>query len=202
MGGREFGMMLLLLVVLVSLFFGAGFLPGHTQFSNDGPLGRLVSQCHRLPDAFTGVWEDLNTIGYREQGAMPDVTYGLRYLMGPVLFSKFYIPVALIILGLGAWCFFREAGLAGPACILGGLAATLNSDFFSTACWGVAAHPLTVGLAFFALAALAKTTSLARLGARGAGGMRGRVGAGGRRGCGRDFQHLRGGVRAVSGLDH
>ncbi len=93
--GREFGVMFLLLAVLISLLFGITWLPGHTLFSNDGPLGRLVSECHRLPDAFSGVWEDLNTIGYREQGALPDITYGLRLVLGPVLFSKFYVPVAL-----------------------------------------------------------------------------------------------------------
>ena len=151
--------MFLLLAVIVSLLFGASFLPGHTLFSNDGPLGRLVSQCHRLPDAFTGVWEDLNSVGYREQGALPNITYALRLVLKPVGFSKFYVPIALIILGLGAWCFFRESGLAPPACVLGALAAVLNTDFFSTACWGIGAHPMTLGMTFFALAALMKTSS-------------------------------------------
>ena len=45
------------------------------------------------------------------------------------------------------------------ACLLGGLAAALNSDFFSTACWGVASQPLSFGLDFLALAALADETS-------------------------------------------
>ena len=48
------------------------------------------------------------------------------------------------------------------ACIVGGLAAALNSSFFSAACWGVAAHPLTIGLSFFALAALVDTSSRLR----------------------------------------
>src|SRR6201999_3869191 len=89
----------------------------------------------------------------------PSITYLFRLLVGPVLFSKYYVALALTILGLGAWCFFRQLKLATAACILGGLAAALNSDFFSTACWGVASHPLTVGMTFFALAALVKTAS-------------------------------------------
>lgn len=154
-----FWVMLGLLVLIISLLLGGAFLPGRTLFSNDGPLARLVSQCHQLPEAFTGVWEDLNSVGYREQGALPNITYVFRLLVQPVLFSKFYAALALVILGLGAWCFFRQLKLSAAACILGGLAAALNSDFFSTACWGVAAHPLTVGLAFFALAALLKTST-------------------------------------------
>lgn len=151
--------MLLTLVVVITLLLGRSYLPGHTLFSNDGPLGRLESQCHRLPGAFTGVWQDLNSIGYREGGAMPNLTYGLLYLLKPVLFSKFYVPAALLMLGLSAWCFFRQCGLVAPACLLGGLAAVLNADFFSTACWGVAGHPLAVAMSFLALAALLKTSS-------------------------------------------
>ncbi|MDB6023547.1 MAG: hypothetical protein JWQ04_3404 [Pedosphaera sp.] len=155
----DVAMVFLVLLLVISLLLGGAFLPGRTLFSNDGPLARLVSQCHHLPDAFAGVWEDLNSVGYREQGALPNITYGFRLLVKPVLFSKFYAALALIILGLGAWCFFRQLKLATAACMLGGLAAALNSDFFSTACWGVASHPLTVGLTFFAMAALVKTSS-------------------------------------------
>src|SRR5580692_7037940 len=116
---KEFWLVTALLVVVLACLLGGSYLPGWTQFSNDGPLGRQVSQCHRLPDAFTGVWEDLNTIGYREQGAAPDLTFGLLFFLGPIIYSKFYVPVALLILGMGAWFFFRQLGLASAACIIG-----------------------------------------------------------------------------------
>src|ERR1017187_10209959 len=151
-------MVLLLFVVLSVLFCGA-YLPGNILFSNDGPLGRLMAQCHRLPERFTGSWEDLNLIGFRDWGSAPSISFGLQYLLKPVLFSKFYAPAGLLILGLGAWCFFRQSGLAPVACLLGGLAATLNSGFFSAACWGVAAHPIAIGMIFFALAALTDISS-------------------------------------------
>jgi hypothetical protein len=48
------------------------------------------------------------------------------------------------------------------ACLLGGLAAALNSGFFSAACWGVGTHPLTVAMEFFALAALVDNSSSKR----------------------------------------
>ena len=147
-----------LLLLVLCVLFRNNFVPGLTLFSNDGPLGQQVTACNRLPAAFSGTWQDVNTIGVRG-GAFPSITYGLLWLLGPVGFSKFYAPTTLLILGLGAWCFFRQLGLAPLACVLGGLAAALNSSFFSAACWGVGTHPLTVGMEFFALAALADTTS-------------------------------------------
>jgi hypothetical protein len=151
--------MCVLLAAVITLMLGGAYVPGYTLFSNDGPLGRIASECHRLPGAFSGVWEDLNSVGYRESGALPNITYGLRLLLKPLGFSKFYAPVGLFVLGLGAWCFFRQSGLQPVACILGGLAAILNSDFFSNACWGVVSHTLTVGMTFLALAALLRVSS-------------------------------------------
>src|SRR5205807_6476904 len=62
------------------------------------------------------------------------------WICGPLLFSRIYAPVAIFFLGFSAWFCFRQWKLSAPACLLGGLAAALNSDFFSTACWGVAAQ--------------------------------------------------------------
>jgi len=151
----------LLCAVLAFLFHNC-FFPGYALFSNDGPLGALIAECRRVPAGFSGGWYDLNTLGYREGGALPDITYGLLWLLGPVGYSKFYAAIALLILGSGVWTFLRCMGLGNVACTLGAIAAVLNSSFFSAACWGVAAHPLTIGLSFFALAALADTSSRRR----------------------------------------
>jgi hypothetical protein len=154
--------MFLLLFGILGLMFHANLLPGHTLFSNDGPLGAQVAKCHAVPDTFTGGWQDLNTLGFREGGAQLSITYLVLWLLGPVVYSKVYASICLLILGLGAWCFFRQLGLAPVACVIGGLAAALNSGFFSAACWGVATHPLTIGLNFFAMALLVDTTSRRR----------------------------------------
>jgi hypothetical protein len=135
------------------------FVPGQTLFSNDGPLGQLMTQCHRLPERFSGCWQDLNNVGFAGAAAVPSFTFGLLWLLGPILFSKFYAFLSLVFLGLSAWCFFRQLKLARLACLLGGLAIVLNSTFFSVACWGVGAHDLTIGLSFLALAALVDTSS-------------------------------------------
>jgi hypothetical protein len=154
--------MVLLLAAVLSVLLCGNFVPGTVPFSNDGPLGRLMAQCHRLPARFSGCWEDLNLLGFRDWDTAPSISLGLQYLLGPFVFAKFYTPVALLILGLGAWCFFRQSGLVPAACLLGGLAAALGSSFFSAACWGVASHPICVGMIFFALAALADTSSRSR----------------------------------------
>jgi Bacterial membrane protein YfhO len=151
----------LLLAVLGVLFFQS-FLPGRTHFNNDGPLGAQVAAAHQVPETFTGGWEDLNSIGFNGGWALPDISFGLKLLLGPVGFSKFYAPFALLFLGLCAWLCLRQFGLTPLACVLGGLAATLNSLYFSTACWGVAGQPITFGLNFLALAALADTSSRLR----------------------------------------
>src|SRR5215471_5455775 len=148
------GTMLWVLLAVLGVLLFRSLLPGLVLFSNDGPLGRLVSASHRLPDIFTGAWQDLNVVGLREGGAFPNITSGLRLVLGPVVFAKFYVPLALLLLGFAAWYFMRQLKLVPLACVLGGLAATLNSDFFSAACWGVASHAITVAMIFLAMAAL------------------------------------------------
>jgi hypothetical protein len=118
-----------------------------------------MSRSHAVPETFTGGWQDLNSLGFREAGASPSITYLLAWMAGPLWYSRLYAPFSLLFLGLGAWCFFRQLKLVPLACLLGALAASLNSGFFSAACWGVAGHPITIGLSFFALAALVNVSS-------------------------------------------
>jgi hypothetical protein len=151
----------LFLALLAVMFYGV-FLPDQTLFSNDGPLSQLMAACHRLPDRFAGCWLDLNNVGFNGAAAAPSLSFVLQWLLGPVWFSKFYAMISLLILGTGAWCFLRQMQLSPLACVLGGLAAILNATFFSVACWGMGAHNITIGLIFFALAALADPASRQR----------------------------------------
>lgn len=147
-------MLLLLAVALGGLFYGT-FAPGYSIFSNDGPFGALMAECKRQPAGLTGAWQDLNGIGDRLGGGWPGISWALITCLGPTNFAKFYAPLGLLLLGLSAWCFFRKMNLAPLACVLGGLAAALNSLFFSTACWGIVAHPIVIALCLLAMAALA-----------------------------------------------
>ena len=141
----------LLAVVLFSLF-GKSFLPGYVHFSNDGPLGAVSAKYIQLPAAFTGSWVDLGTIGGSSGSCPFGPTALLRWGLGPVGFAKFFAPLALFILGLGAWTFFRQLRLSALAATLGMLATVLSSTFFATACWGVGSQEIAIGMDFFALA--------------------------------------------------
>jgi len=139
------------LVAILFLLFWKSFLPGYVLFNNDGPLGQQNAQWCRLPQAITGAWVDLNTVGFNGGAFPPDVATLVRWTLSPVGFAKFFVPISLFILGLGAWFFFRQLKLSPLAAVLGGLAAALVSCFFSDACWGVASHQLAFGLDFVAL---------------------------------------------------
>jgi hypothetical protein len=153
---------IILLVVLAILFFRS-FLPGHVLFSNDGPLGHLMAEAGQLPGQFTGYWMDLNWVGGEGPSASPSATSFLRLILGNVVFLKFYAPLSLFCLGLVAAWFARRLGANWPVATLVGLAAALNGNYFSNACWGLGTRALTLSAVFLALAAFTKpATSRAR----------------------------------------
>jgi len=78
----------------------------------------------------------------------------LNTLLPPVVFLKFYEPLALLFLGFSAWLFFRQLNFSPMVCVLGGVAAGLNGHFFSIACWGLGYWNISAGCTFLAMAAL------------------------------------------------
>lgn len=142
------------LALVLLVLFRSTLVSENILFSNDGPLGAISATAFRLPDLFFGGWYDLNSLGYQATGS-PNLSQALRWLIGPVMFAKFYTPLALLLVGMGAWCFFRQLRLTSVACLVGALAATLNSGFFSVAAWGMAPHTVTIAMTFLAMAALA-----------------------------------------------
>lgn len=146
----------ILLAVLLFGLFRQGFAPGYVVFSNDGPLGVVQSQADIATSNFLGYWTDLNWVGSRQPGAMPNITHTIYMLTAhsPVWFSRLYAPVSLLILGLCSWFFFRRSSFQPWVCLLGALAATLNSNVFSNSCWGLPTRALTLASVFLALTAL------------------------------------------------
>ena len=140
-----------ILCVILGLLFLRSFAPAWVVFANDGPLGAMMAERAQVPEAFTGSWADLNGYGSRDPGALPNLTSGLLWVLGPLGFAKFYAPLTLLFLGIGAWFLCRQLGLGNLAAILGGFAAALCSDFFGVACWGVGTQAICFGLNYFAL---------------------------------------------------
>ena len=150
---------LALLTIILALLFWKCFLPGYVHFSNDGPLGQQNAAWRQLPAGFTGCWYDLNDIGSGAGVVVPSIDTLIFWVLGPVGYSKFITPIALLILGFGAWTFFRQLKLAPLAATLGALAAALTSTFFSDACWGAAPHQIAFGMDFFALALIVSNST-------------------------------------------
>jgi hypothetical protein len=141
-----------ILALILAVLFAKSFLPDYVHFSNDGPLGEQNAAWSRFPGNLTGQWDDLNDIGQSGGAASPDVSATADWLLGPVGFSKFFTPIALFVLGIGAWTFFRQLKLSPLAAALGALATTLNSAFFGNACWGTSPQQIAMAMVFFALA--------------------------------------------------
>ena len=150
---------LALLTIILGLLFWKCFLPGYVHFSNDGPLGQQNAAWRQLPAGFTGCWYDLNDIGSGVGSVAPSIDTLIFWVLGPVGYSKFVAPMALFILGFGAWIFFRQLKLSSLAATLGALAATLISTFFSDACWGTAPHQIAFGMDFLALALIVSNST-------------------------------------------
>lgn len=142
-----------ILAVLVVLF-AESFQPGRVLFSNDGPLGPLSADNASVPEVFTGYWADLNWLGGANPSATPNLTWLTLWFAGPIGYSKFFAPLSIFLLGLAAFFLFRQLGFHPAVCIAGGLAAALNSDFFSYAAWGLGSLTLAVAAVFAALAIL------------------------------------------------
>jgi hypothetical protein len=159
---RWFVLFLVLLCGILSVLFWQSFTHGKVLYSNDGSLGLANARANRLPGGFFGLWWDLNWLGNEGISASPSVSALIGTILGPFYFAKFYCGLAILTVGLGAWFCFRRLKLAPAACFIGGLAAALNSDFFSTSCWGVCATVIGIGMNYFALGFLADTTGRKR----------------------------------------
>jgi hypothetical protein len=140
-------------------FFGPSFLHDNVIFSNDGPLGAIIQKADAMPGGFHGCWADLTWIGGDYVSARPCFTCLLATVLQPIGYAKYDCPIVFCVLGICACFFFRQLKLAPMACVIAGLAAGLDGDFFSTGCWGVIAQPACFASIFLALAALADLSS-------------------------------------------
>src|SRR5437660_747228 len=116
---REVLVLLLCLLPVLGILFHRSFRPEEVLFSNDGPLGAVAAQAGHAWDNLRGVWQDLNWLGSRQPAGFLAIGYAIFACLGPLLYSKFIAPISLLVLGLGAWLFFRQLRFSPLACVLG-----------------------------------------------------------------------------------
>jgi len=159
---RGFFVMCCCLVAILGILFHRDFESDQVLFANDGPLGAVRAQSDYALGNFQSLWLDLNWLGTATLGLVCDVSGLLMASLcvlspdfGPVLFAKFFAPSGLFLLGLSAWFLFRQLRFRPWVCVLGGLAAALNTMAFSAACWGLPTWTLSWAMNMFAIGALA-----------------------------------------------
>lgn len=138
---------------LLALFHDS-LLPGQVLFANDAPLGRLAAQADIVWSNFQAYWVSLDWIGINLPSGAPSFTPISYALLGPVLFAKYHVVLSLLLLGLAAWFFCRRAGFSRPTALLTALAAALNSNVLSYACWGLPGKAVALAFVLFAVGLL------------------------------------------------
>ncbi len=148
------------LLLVLGFLFRESFDSDKVVFANDAPLGAIQAHAHDEKHGWS-YWQDLNWVGGEFPSAMPNSTKAFFELClfaggdnGAVLFAKWYQPLSLVLLGFCAWLFFRSLKFRQPVCVLGALAAALNGDFFTYACWGLPSVALGAAGAFLAMAGI------------------------------------------------
>ncbi len=152
--GPAFLTLIIVLCVLLGFLFRESFHSEMALFANDGPLGAVEWVCQQGWTIFKGIWADLNWVGLNGGASTLGITSVLALVLGAHGFINFYPALMILALGVSAAFFFRRLGFHPAVCVLGGMAAALNSDFFSYACWGLGTLTLCVAWVFLALAAL------------------------------------------------
>jgi hypothetical protein len=151
---KAFLSLLAFLFIILLFLFWKSFQPGEALFSNDGPLAAQTAATLKTPDAFFGIWNNLYWLGSDGGSFTPNVTGLILFLLGPYKYTNFHAFIALFLLGVCSWVFFRQMRFNPTVCILAALAATLNMNFVSNVGWGLSSRALSLAMAFLALAAI------------------------------------------------
>src|SRR4051794_11465378 len=105
----NFAITVVVLLGVLLLFFAPSIVSANkVLFANDGPLGANMAKAIKPPESMFGVWFDLNWVGFTGGTFVPNLTFFFLWSLGPVAFAKFYSPLCLLYLGIGAWLFFRQ----------------------------------------------------------------------------------------------
>ncbi len=151
---------LAVLAAVVAVLFRGSFVPGQLAFANDAPFGLMDAFSElRWSHFWRGAWVQANWVGSEVLPLQPSFTHLWFLVGGSVFFNKFIGPLSLLFFGFSAYVFGRSQKFSHWVAGLMGIAAALNGDILSHACWGLGGRAVYLG--FFLLAAAAVGRSVA-----------------------------------------
>lgn len=155
--------LLLVLASIVAILFRGSFVPGQLAFANDAPFGLMDAFSEfRWSHFWRGSWVLQNWVGVEVLSLQPSFTNLVFLLGGSVFFNKFIGPLSLLFFGVSAYVFGRSQRFSPWASGLMGVAALLNGDVLSHACWGLGARAVYLGFFLLAAAAVGRSASSGR----------------------------------------
>ncbi len=151
-GARGMWIALGVVALVLLALFRAVLSPGEVLHANDGPLGLLKNHEGEGFGNLQSVWFPCGWIGGAQPSGAPTMSVLFYLAVSAVTYAKFHTPLALLFLGMAAAFFCRRAGFSPVVSVLTGVAAALNSNAVSYACWGLAPKPIAQGMALVAMA--------------------------------------------------
>jgi hypothetical protein len=144
----------------MAVLFHGSFESGQLAFANDAPFGLMDAFSElRWSHFWRGAWVQANWVGLEVLPLQPSFTHFWFLAGGSVFFNKFIGPLSLLFFGGSAYAFGRSQRFSPWVSGLMGVAAMLNGDVLSHACWGLGGRAVYLGLFLLAVAALGRTTS-------------------------------------------
>jgi hypothetical protein len=151
-GARGIWLALGVVALVLLALFRAVLSPGEVLHANDGPLGLLKNHEGEGFGNLQSVWFPCGWIGGAQPSGAPTMSVLLYLAVSAVTYAKLHAPLALLFLGGAAAFFCRRAGFSPVVAVLTGLAAAMNSNAVSYACWGLPPKPIAQGMALVAMA--------------------------------------------------
>jgi len=150
-GARGIWLALVVSALVLLGLFRAVLSPSEVLHANDAPLGLLKNHENDGFGNLKAVWFPCGWIGAAQPSGAPTPS-ALFYLTASAMtYAKLHAPLSLMFLGVAAAFFCWRAGFSPVVCVLTGLAAALNSNPVSYACWGLPPKAVAMGMALMAM---------------------------------------------------
>lgn len=144
---------------IIAFLFRGSFIPGQLAFANDAPFGLMDAFSeHRWSHFWRGSWGQANWVGTEVLPLQPSFTHLWFLIGGSTFFNKFIAPISLFFFGFSAYLFGKSQRFSPWVSGLMGVAAMLNGNILSHACWGLGGRAVYLGFFLLAASSLGRPT--------------------------------------------